>query len=230
MSVLKINWPFRMLCSGVSSSGKSTFTAQLILRSASCIDPPPEKVLYFAKHISSVPQSIKNHIQFIVGLPTEKHFENPLNQRVLMVFDDLQDEAFKSDIIISAFQRSRHLNISLILLTQNLFPRHPRARDISLNCNIIVIFFNPRDGSSIGRLGQQITPLNPQILSKIYFTYVNSAYKYIFIDLSPETDEVLRFRSSIFDQAPEIFIPEHLLDSLKDETYKKKLTFAYIIP
>jgi len=40
---------------------------------------------------------------------------------------------------------SHHRNISLVLITQNLFHQVPSSRDISLNSKCIVMFKNPRN-------------------------------------------------------------------------------------
>jgi nucleoside-triphosphatase THEP1 len=216
-----------MLVSGVSGSGKSTFVSQIIKERNEIICPPPERVLYFAKYRTSVDRSIIDEVEFHSGLPTAEILENLSNLRTLIVIDDLQDSSFNSPEIVSAFQTGRHSNIALIITTQNLFPRSPKARDISLNCNLIVVFFNARDSSTILPLSRQISPLYPTTLSQIYFTHINSAYKYLLIDLSPTADDILRFRSSIFSPATEIFVRDRQLKDLKDEASQAKYAFDY---
>lgn len=93
--------------------------------------PPPQRILYFAKFRGSVPQSIANDVEFFAGLPTAKQIENPANERLLVVLDDLQNESVASSVVVGAFQSARHTNCSVIMLQQNLFPRGARARDVS---------------------------------------------------------------------------------------------------
>ena len=51
---------------------------------------------------------------------------------------------------------SHHRNISLVLITQNLFHQGPSLRDISLNSKYIVVFKNPRDKTQIVHLARQV--------------------------------------------------------------------------
>lgn len=214
---IKLQFPFRALVSGVSGSGKSTFVAKLIANRDWMITPKVERVVYCAKYRSSVPKSIINDVEFCEGLPTQEYFDNVSNLRTIIILDDLQEEAFSSPIVVGAFQRARHTNCGLIILSQNLFPRNRRTRDVSLNCNLIVIFFNARDSSSILPLSRQLNPLQPLKLARIFFTYINSAYKYILCDLSATTDELLRYRTNIFDPKKcEVFVTEKDLSKLKN--------------
>ena len=61
--------------------------------------------------------------------------ENPA-----IVIDDYFVEAANHNQVLALFSRGRHLNISIILLSQNLFHRGKYARDMSLNMDYIVIF------------------------------------------------------------------------------------------
>ena len=55
--------------------------------------------------------------------------------------DDLMNEASESLEITHLFTGSRHGNLSMIYLTQNLF--HENQRTLSLNSDYMVIFKNP---------------------------------------------------------------------------------------
>ena len=50
---------------------------------------------------------------------------------------------------------SHHRNISLVLITQNLFHQGPSSRDTLLNSKYIVVFKNPRDKTQIVHLARQ---------------------------------------------------------------------------
>lgn len=208
--------PFRLLLTGVSGCGKSTLLAEIIKRREESIAPPPEKILYFVRFAHSVPEEIRELVEIHTGLPTKDQIENTDRKRVLIVLDDLQNEAMKSPIIISAFQTSRHSNISIIFLMQNLFARAARSRDITLNCTHIIIFFNPRDQGSTVFLGRQVDYLHPMILPGAFFNYIDSAYKYLLVDVSPLTPQHLRYRSEIFSPGVEIFVSNAIAEKIRN--------------
>jgi len=55
---------------------------------------------------------------------------------------------------------SHHRNVSLVLVTQNMFHQGPSSHDISLNSKYIVVFKNPRDKTQIVHLARQVYPEN----------------------------------------------------------------------
>ena len=54
----------------------------------------------------------------------------------------------------SIYESSRHWNISVILITQNMFHQAKHCRDISLNAKYLIILKNVRDRSLFSRLAQ----------------------------------------------------------------------------
>jgi hypothetical protein len=96
-----------------------------------------------------------NNVSFVKGVP---EFNNPENLPSLIVLDDLMDSAFSSKVSELFTNRSHHRNISLILITQNLFHQGPSSRDISLNSMYIAVFKNPRDKTKIVHLARQVYP------------------------------------------------------------------------
>jgi hypothetical protein len=55
---------------------------------------------------------------------------------------------------------SHHRNISVILITQNIFHQSKHCRDISLNAKYLVLLNNVRDRSQFYRLAQQVYSKN----------------------------------------------------------------------
>jgi hypothetical protein len=76
---------------------------------------------------------LKN-VLFVKGVPD---FENPENVPTLIVLDDLMDSAYSTKVRELFTKGSHHRNISLVLITQNLFHQSPSSRDISLNSKYI---------------------------------------------------------------------------------------------
>ena len=95
----------------------------------------------------------KNIIEFCEGLPRPEDYSNdPLSPK-LVIIDDLMRESSSCDAIVDLFTKdSHHKNLSVILISQNLF--HQGQRNISLNANYIVVFKNPRDRAQIRHLAR----------------------------------------------------------------------------
>jgi len=70
------------------------------------------------------------------------------------------DSAYSTKVSELFSKGSHHRDISLILITQNLFHQGPSSRDIYLNRKYIVVFKNPRDKTQIVYLAQQLYPEN----------------------------------------------------------------------
>ena len=57
-------------------------------------------------------------------------------------------------------KKSHHRNISIILLTNNIFAKDTCMRTMSLNSHYLMLFNNPRDRSQIKFLARQVSPSN----------------------------------------------------------------------
>jgi GTPase SAR1 family protein len=219
----------RFLIVGSSSVGKSTFVKNLILNKDQLFEIPPKKIYYCARSKDSVPEGIEDLVVFIEGLPSDEILENSQKEHTIIVIDDLQTSCFESKAIVQAYQSSRTKNLTLITLIQNLFPKAKFARDITLNTNVFVFFYNPRDLSSINSLSRQITPNQQNLLGKIYQEHVNSAYKYLVVDVSPTTHPLFKFKTNIFSPEFEIFVSEKELNKfIQGNNEKSSSEFTFI--
>jgi len=109
-----IKAPFSMLVAGSRMAGKSQFTKNLLL--SGMIIPDVKKIYWIYKTWQNMFSELRNlNIEFIQDLPND--FDSMTNS--LIVFDDMMQEASNSEQVQSLFTRGRHLNISVIFLTQN---------------------------------------------------------------------------------------------------------------
>jgi len=92
-------------------------------------------------------------VTFFKGVP---EFENPENVPTLIVLVDLMDSAYSTKVSHLFTKGSHYRNISLVLITQNLFHQGPSSHDISLNSKYTIVFKNPRDTTQIVHLAQQV--------------------------------------------------------------------------
>lgn len=212
--------------------GKSTLAAKIVKNRNECMINPPKTILYFSKFSSSVPKSIQHIVEFRDGLPSETDLEDESDSGKLFILDDLQHILFDSPVVALLFQQSRHKNISIILLSQNLFPKGKIQRDITLNCTGIFLLRTCRDLSSIKVLSYQLSPLNPTKLSQIYQEFINSGYKYVFVNLNVDSDEYLRYTSDFFGNPDccEVFIDQDQLNTLERYETSETRGSAHKIP
>jgi len=158
----------------------------------------------------------KNLIEFREGLPRpEDYSSDPLSPK-LVIIDDLMRESSSSEVIVDLFTKgSHHKNLSVILISQNLFHQGRGQRDISLNANYIVVFKNPRDRAQIRHLARQVYPDDPKFLEEAYYDATSRPHGYLLLDLKQSTPDEYRFRTCIFpdDTTHYVYVPRRSFSS-----------------
>jgi len=209
--MFKFKHPFSLLVAGPTMCGKSYFVSQM-LSTPGVIDPPPKAILWFYGTENLQQQELIENaslypIEFTHGLPSTEVIEQRPN--TLVVLDDLMNDAANSKDIADLFTRGvHHKQISVLLLVQNLFHQGRKAREISLNCNYIALFKNPRDSSQVNTLARQVFPNRKTYLQEAYIQATTRPFGYLLIDLTQQTPETLRLMTNIFPvQVFHYFIP-----------------------
>ena len=111
-----------------------------------------------------------------------------------LIIDDLADELVGMNELNKLFaKKSHHLNVSLILVTHNLFQKS--LRQVPLNCHCMFLFYNPQDVSTVQTLARQLYPCNPGFLTKTYQEATKKPYLHLFLDLKQRTDPRARTRA-----------------------------------
>lgn len=158
---LKLLHPFSLIISGVSQSGKSEFVKKLLTHDAQLIEPCPSRIIvsYTENQPANTPYDDmakhNNRIEFRQGLDFDmSEFSN--KHPTLLIIDDQMKDVLTNEKIQTLFTRGIHHNsVSVILLTQNLYPQGKFGRDIRLNCHYMVIMRSPTFASQIQYLGKQ---------------------------------------------------------------------------
>jgi len=88
---------------------------------------------------------------------------------------------------------SHHRNISVVLITQNLFHLVKFCRDISLNAKYFVILKNVHDREKFSNLERQVLPHDSKGLSDAYLNAKEETHIYLVLDLSQDTNDRLGF-------------------------------------
>lgn len=186
-----------MIISGPSGCGKTSFLIEILENIDWIIHPRVTKIVWCYSENNSIPKTDIKNIRYLQGVPD--FIDNLENKPMLVILDDLMNNADNSKISELFTKGSHHRNISIILITQNIFHKGVHSRDISLNTKYLIVFKNPRDQQQFLYLARQIYPENAKDLLKIYKEATSKPHKYLLIDLTQEISEILRFRTNIFN-------------------------------
>lgn len=224
--VYQLVHPANYLIAGSTGAGKTEFTIKLLQNFHKLCKTPIKKIFWCYSEANAKPANLKTKIPitYVKGIPDNNIIQNKSNEAIIIVVDDLMHESLGNINISNLFTKyARHNNISVLLLSQNIFFSAKFSRNISLNSKYIVIFRNPRDAGQIWHLARQIEPENPKKLVSAYKRATQKAYTYIFIDLNQTTPELFKYRVDLFKNYTTVFCenPEKRPD-LYDETVAGK--------
>lgn len=192
--------PFTCLIAGPSQSGKTSLLKEILTFNKILINPFPQNIIYCYSVWQPLFEAMKNtitNIEFNEGILNIEELATSTN--TLIIFDDLMKECETDKSILNLFTiDSHHKNISVFLLSQNLFSRGKYTRTISLNASYIIIFKNPRDKSQIYALARQMFPDKISFFMEAFNDTINTGgHSYIFLDLKQKTLEKNRVQTGI---------------------------------
>ena len=135
----------------------------------------------------------------------------------MIIRDDLLNQVYSEEVCV-LFTRSNHRrNISVILITQNLFHQGRHCRDIWLN---LVLLKNVRNKIQFIYLARQVYPENSTSLYKAYLNATRRAHGYSLLDLSQDSEDRHRIRNNIFPHE----YPPVIYAAVDDVTNKSELS------
>ena len=200
---IRLKENFKLFLVGPSACGKSVFIQNLLQNISTVSKTNPTKIIYVYKVWQPLYEDM--NLQGLVHLfikedenLAEKLKMETIGEISLIVFDDLINSKNLGDISNLFVVDGRHSNYSMIFTSQRMFVNNEYFRQISNNCDYFVVFKNPRNHSEIRTLAQQLTPLNLELL-QIYAKATTEPYSYLFINLTQECDESIKFLSHLFD-------------------------------
>lgn len=213
---LRLHCPSTCLISGPSQSGKTVFVCKLLEEAEKLLENPAclQNVLFYYGHWQPIYDKLaKKGVHFFNHSPTKEEIKSLTEPFAdsggsLVIIDDFMQQ-IDADISYMFTVLSHHCNITLFLLSQNLFPKNPHFRDISLNATYILVFKNPRDSSQISAFARQFRPGNHKFIVQAYKDATMVPYSYIFFDNHQTTPDLIRVRSNIFaDASPvKVWVP-----------------------
>ena len=155
---LKFRHPFSCIVSGPSGSGKTSFVKRFLrnLRDLCSVQSFAGGVVWCYGEKSAVPSRLPVDVIIHEGVP--EVFGSASGEPSLVILDDLLNYVYSKQVCELFMRGSHHRNISVILITQNLFHQGRFCRDISLNAHYIVAFKNVRDKKQFMYLASQVYP------------------------------------------------------------------------
>ena len=201
-----LHHPFSMVVSGCSGSGKTFFVMNLLKELKFENNYSPSSLIINSSENVEQWNDLRSFFP-IIYFKDNLNFDVPKDS--LIVVDDNMMEAVESDMVSKLFTRKvHHLNVSVVLITQNLFPQGKHGRNIRLNTMYFVIFKSPAFQSQIQHLSRSLFPHQPRFVSAAYKSATKDPYSYLFLSLHPRTNDNLRVGSGILSkESLTIFLP-----------------------
>lgn len=154
--------PCSILVAEPSGSGKTEFTADLLLHNLDLFTHKPHTIHYaYGSWQPGFQVMRKRGVKFSEGVPTEDDLDKwfPKGKGGVLVMDNLMSEGGNEKTVVDIFTKhSHHRNITVLYLCQDLFPPGKFAKTINRNVHYILAFKNPRDTSGLRTLLQQAFP------------------------------------------------------------------------
>jgi len=159
---LRFKHPFTCIISGPTGSGKSSFCLRFLQNLDSlCTEQDFDGgVIWCYSERTAVPEQqlalLRKNIRINEGVPD--NFDNTQGKPCLIVLDDLLNDVYSKEVCNLFTRSSHHRNISVILITQNLFHQGQHCWDISLNAKYLVLLKIVRDKNNFFAFGPSSTP------------------------------------------------------------------------
>ena len=197
---IRLKENFKLFISGPSRCGKTFFVADLLQNIQTFAKQPPSLVIYIYKVWQSKFDEMNNVVH--IFLEDQKDIVDKIKEYatgapILIVFDDMINSSSLSELAPLFTVDARHMNMSLVFLTQRMFVNDEYFRQISQNCDYFIIFKNPRNSSEIRTLAQQITPGSLHLIN-MYIEATKEPFSYLFINLTQECPPEIKYLSQFF--------------------------------
>ena len=190
--------PANFYICGQTQAGKSHFTRCMLHHLEELFYPVPTKIIYCYGEYQREFDKLPPHVELMEGFPDNLSDMVRGHDHSLVLLDDLMSQCSNDQWVADLFTRgSHHHGISVLYLTQNVFPPGKLSRTISLNSHYFVIFRNLRDSLGISTLAKQMFPGRTDYLMESFCDATSGPYGYLVIDCHQLTPESMRLRTNI---------------------------------
>ena len=83
----------------------------------------------------------------------------------LIIFDDMINSDSLAELYNLCLVEGRHMNLSIVFISQKLFVISDDLRQIAQNCDYYIVFKNPRNAQEIRSIASQMTPGKMELIS-----------------------------------------------------------------
>lgn len=197
---LRFKENFKLFISGCSGCGKTTFVMNLIKNLETICKQPPHRVLYFYKEWQPKFDYMLNTlgVTFVEDKGVVLDHIQKLSNSALVIFDDMMNSVNLKEVAKLFTVHGRHMDLSLVFISQRLFNNNEYFRQISQNSDYMCVFKNPRNSMEIRNLAMQITPHSLELLD-IYKRATEKPYSYLLINLTQDCSPQTKYTSEIFE-------------------------------
>ena len=157
--------------------------------------PKFDKIYFFYQHSQTLYDAMQKEIEnleFVQGVKFE--FIDSLRNngtKHLLIFDDSCEEICNSKTFVDIATAGRHRGLSTIFIKHNLFHQSKLGRDVELQNRHNVLIKSPRDVMQLSTLSAHLG-LGSELVDW-YRDATSVPYGHLLIDLSPRTDDRLRY-------------------------------------
>ena len=197
--------PFTSTISAPTGGGKTYFVLKMLMYGK--IQPPPERIIYIYKRwqplYTTMQQSIYPSIEFVRGIPENIESDSYINscERNVLILDDMMSIASNDLKVTDLFtEGSHHRNLSVINLTQSLFPPGKHNATQRRNTQYMVLFKSPMSQDQIKCLGTYMFPGKIKEFLAIYHRATEPNHGYLILDCKANTPANKRFITKIFNE------------------------------
>ena len=215
---------------GPSETGKSQFIYNWL--KIGTFQPKYDKIYFFYQHsqlLYDVMQTEIEKLEFVQGVNFECYDSLKNNgTKHLLTFDDSCEEIFNSKACLDIATAGRHRGLSTIYIKHNFIHRSKLGRDVELQNTHIVPFKSPRDVMQVTTLGAQLG-LGSELIDW-YRDATSVPFGHLLIDLSPRTDDRLRYCTNSGSVPSKLYIPDRLKNLGTLDDGHTKYLYSPIVP
>ena len=176
--------PFRLIVGGPSGAGKTELVKQIV--DNEMYTSTLHNIVYcYPGYLEEVPTEFEQTVHYNPGLPS-KDYIRALPGGSLLIFDDMMMDCCDNDdigILFTVIARKR--NISVILMTQNVYQQGKVFRTLRLNATHLALF-KFRAANDVNLRVIRDLGLTNHISRSLLEKATRERYTYIMIDVHPK--------------------------------------------
>ena len=188
--------------------------------------PKFDKIYFFYQNsqpLYDVMQKEIENLEFVQGVNFE-FIDSSRNNgtNYLLIFDDSCEEIRNSKAFVDIATAGRHRGLSTTYIKHNLFHQSKLGRDVELQNTRLVLFKSLREVMQITTFSTQLG-LGSELVDW-YRDATFVPFGHLLIDLSPRTDDRIRYCKNSGSVPSQFYIPERLkLSRTLDDEHTKSL-------